>query len=461
MRAIGYVAYDPDAPSESPASRSSLEREVERFCQLQGHTLTALFADPDGSGVEGRAILHSMFQHLREQPEEFLVVVTDPVHLGSTPEGAVDTVLMVDSLGSRVVCTVEGLPDPIQGLLRTLSTTGPGWERRVRIREAMESKALRGEGLGRPPYGYGIGKAGRLEQVPREADLVRLMFHLYLEEGRGVRSMAGYLNQQGYRTRRGRNWSMVTLRDILRNRVYIGTYHRFGLRMPGNHSPLVPPGDFRRVQDLMQSRSPMRRAADVQPFLLSGLAYCVQCGNRMIGVTRRQTWRRKDGHRMRGVYRYYQCQSRTNQSLCQYHTWRAAVLEETVEEQLRRQIKGALHLPAARRAPAQRPATAASEGWESRRRRRYMKYLKQAADGAITLGRLRYLLGKLAAGSPEVLGPAFHNVDDPLGVEAILDKTGWEKLDDRSRHELLRRWIERVEVGDREVVVRLRRGMAA
>ena len=35
-----------------------------------------------------------------------------------------------------------------------------------------------------------------------------------------------------------------------------------------------------------------------------------------------------------GDYRYYQCQSRTNQSRCSYHTWRSTVLEEMVVAQI-------------------------------------------------------------------------------------------------------------------------------
>ena len=467
MRAIGYIAYDPDTPPDSPTSRSSQEEEVVRFCQRESHTLTTVFAEPRVGGVEGGQALYQMLQHLQEQPSEFLVMVTNPGNLGTTLEEAVDAILKVDSLGSRVVCTIEGLPDPLQGLYRILSSTGPGAERRQRIREAMQYKALRGEGLGRPPYGYRIGKEGRLEEVPQEAELVRLMFRLYLEDGMGVRGMARYLNQRGYRTRRGRNWSMVTLRDILRNRAYIGTYNRFGLRLPRNHPPLIPPEAFRRAQDLMQSRSPLRRKADVQPFLLSGLAHCVQCGNRMIGVTRRQTWRRKDGRRMRGTYRYYQCQSRTNQSICQYHTWRAADLEEVVGEQLRQQIQRSLELPADQRVSAQRPVSDGQEEAQGRhRRRRYMTYLKQAADGAISLRRLRLLLNELAAtrleqdGSKD-LAPTGADYDDPSGVQAILDTAQWEGLDHGTRRQLLQRWVERVDVGDREVGVALRQGIAA
>jgi hypothetical protein len=56
----------------------------------------------------------------------------------------------------------------------------------------------------------------------------------------------------------------------------------------------------------------------------------------MIGVTRKQRWhRRSDGALRTAQYRYYQCESRTNRSLCDYHTRRAEELEDEVRKSLR------------------------------------------------------------------------------------------------------------------------------
>ena len=58
---------------------------------------------------------------------------------------------------------------------------------------------------------------GRYEIDEQEASIVRKIFSLCSEDGMGIRRIAQRLNQDGYRTRRGRNWSMVTIRDLLRN----------------------------------------------------------------------------------------------------------------------------------------------------------------------------------------------------------------------------------------------------
>jgi site-specific DNA recombinase len=198
----------------------------------------------------------------------------------------------------------------------------------------MRRKAVRGEVLGRPPYGYKVGIRRRLELVAKEAVVVRYIFRLYLHESLGIRLIARRLNEEGLRTRRGGNWSMVSIRDILRNRVYLGTYSRFGVRVPGSHPALITPDDFRAVQDRLNARRNNYAARQPSPFLLAGLVQCGHCGNKMIGVSRRQSWKRRSGSEGQASYRYYQCESRTNQSICDYHTQRADDLEEQVRTSL-------------------------------------------------------------------------------------------------------------------------------
>ena len=131
---------------------------------------------------------------------------------------------------------------------------------------------------------------------------------------------------------------MVTIRDMLRNSVYMGTYNRFGFRLTGNHDHIVPPAVFRMAQDKVRERRRYAGFPKTEPYVLSGLVECGYCGNKMIGVTRRQNWITQAGKRGRRVYRYYQCQSKTNQNSCDYHTWQADKMEFQVVSQLSQAI---------------------------------------------------------------------------------------------------------------------------
>ena len=269
------------------------------------------------------------FQTLRKRlrtassPEETTVIVA--IQDALPPEELVVELLRTEVTGIGLVD--EGERDALESILSSHGTTSGVSDRAHKIRATMARKAMRGLVLGRIPYGYQAGVDGSLEEASEEARVVREIFRL-AGEGRGIRAIVKELNARELRTRRGGPWSMTTVRDMLRNRVYTGTYNRFGSRVTGNHLALVSTEAFRAIQERMDSMAQRSGHAVGAPFLLSGMAVCGACGSRMIGVTRRQAWRRADGTRASNTYRYYQCEAATNQSRCSYHTHRASELDE-------------------------------------------------------------------------------------------------------------------------------------
>ena len=74
------------------------------------------------------------------------------------------------------------------------------------------------------PYGYDKIKEGKsFTLIPNsEADVVRLMFELWTVEGLGTTTIANRLNALHIRPRKSELWSPASIRDMLRNPVYIG-----------------------------------------------------------------------------------------------------------------------------------------------------------------------------------------------------------------------------------------------
>ena len=349
MRAIGYLteygsqsAREPAAGapgisdgSAAPETASGLAAQNDqflRFCDANGYQPAAAFLDPvprDGR-VPDRPGLRQLLDYLDTPEKGFIsVVISAFERLGPDRAEAARTYFQIVALGAQVISIADGPVDDAR-LIEIWSQDDASAQVGARVRDAMRRRAVKGQVLGRPPYGYRVGDNRRLEVIEEEAALVRVIFGLYIKEDLGIRLIAKRLNEQGYRTRRDGNWSMVTIRDLLRNRVYVGTYTRFGVKVPGSHTAIVSEAEFRAVQERMQQRR--RPAAKAQPsrFLLSGLVYCGEGGPRMIGVTRRQQWTRRDGEVARNTYRYYQSEARTNQSVGEYHTRRAAELEAEV-----------------------------------------------------------------------------------------------------------------------------------
>lgn len=344
MRAIGYLSQLPDqiaGPVRGNGVAATLVQQHASFlgyCESHGFEPTATFLDASASAESPDRERYGMAQllrHLSEQARGFTVVVAQSFeHFGADPTQAVRTVLQLRARGVHVVSLDDGPIDDasLVTLWRAAASDEPSSDTR---RARMIERAKLGQAIGRPPYGYRVGADGRYEIDDDEAQVVRRMFSLSLREGLGIRRIAQRLNADGYRTRRGRNWSMVTIRDLLRNPVYIGRYDRLGVSVDGNHPAIISEPDFHQVGKQMAERRTATGVSHPSDFLLAGLVWCGEDQTRMIGVTRRHQRRTDGGERESVAYRYYQSEARTNQSVGGYHTRRADELEQAVVAQIR------------------------------------------------------------------------------------------------------------------------------
>ncbi len=467
MKAIGYFR-------ESAHGGESLALQHKGFlehCKKHRLEVAATYAEePAANGVT--PAFRQLVAHVRvclEADSNVLIASVDA--LGSDLRDAAVRLYQLESLGARVV-PLSGGDDAEAALLSLWKGDGANGRLSDKVRAAMRKKAVKGEVLGRPPYGYKVGALRRLELVPEEAVVVRYIFRLYLNENLGIRLIARRLNEEELKTRRGGNWSMVSIRDILRNRAYLGTYSRFDVHVSGTHPALVSSDDFRNVQDRLNSRRTSAAPRTPSHFLLSGLAHCGYCGNKLIGVSRKQSWKRQDGERVSNSYRYYQCESRTNQSVCGYHTRRADDLEAAVLERLQDAAATDMNGTSESAAP---PAldTRATEPDRLRARiksidRKLESYIDAAVRGRITRERM-HALSIEAAAQRLIVEDALE-----LATTRVADRSNephnasfrderrlrliasWEDPDFEARQALLRDVLERITVRDDAVELHFR-----
>ncbi len=473
-KAVGYFGSGPETGANAGQALSDQERSFFDFCQRLGYEPSATFADADGAA--GRASAYGqVVTYVRQSSVGCTVIVPSLDVFRQRPDELAITLLELEQLGARVHVIDGQMVDPLGVVMGTWAKAEQDSDVRERIKSAMRNRAIRGEGLGKPPYGYRIGPNRKLEINEVEAETVRLIYSLYSQENMGIRLIVRHLNERSMPTRKGRNWSMVTIRDILRNRAYLGTYTRFGMRVPGSHPAIITPDMFRWAQTKLDERKPNRKNGQAAPFLLSGLIYCGYCGNRMVGVTRKQSWiRRKDGSRAERQYRYYQCQSRTNQSVCQYHTRRASDLEHEVLDYLQRQRTRIAGLK------GRRSAASTTQAIEKERQRletakknvdrRLRQSLQQVSTGKIPQQRFRPTVTPLIQTRLDLTdrlddlrnGGNHQESSLPWGQQAAqaIDKLSaeWDEIELQAKRSLLQGLLDKVTVFDDRVDIRLRVG---
>jgi DNA invertase Pin-like site-specific DNA recombinase len=128
--------------------------------------------------------------------------------------------------------------------------------------------------------GYTKDEKGELIVVPEEAEIVRLIFELYLQ-GNGVRKIKRYLEENGIKTATGKSvWSTSTIDRMLSNEKYVGdallqktVIEDFLTRkrtknigqqaqyyVENNHEPIIDRATFEEVQRRKSARSKTNNA---------------------------------------------------------------------------------------------------------------------------------------------------------------------------------------------------------
>lgn len=174
----------------------------------------------------------------------------------------------------------------------------------------------RGNYLTLPPFGYKINeKTGKLEIVETEAYWIKKMAEKFIS-GSSYRSIASWLNDNKVKTRRGKLWSAVAVKNLLTNDIYRGktTWNRRYYDKKGKlrwrskedwiikentHQPIIEPFTWneilKRCQEVKKGQiKTMSNLPPVPPgenystshwqkykYKLSGLMYCAHCTSKM------------------------------------------------------------------------------------------------------------------------------------------------------------------------------------
>ncbi len=473
MKAIGYFRVPPDSDDLAEPAQKEQEQRYLSLCRQRGYEPVATFVERDAGRKASLSEFERMLRYIRQQTDNIALLVKNVKHLHPEPQEAAKLILELETSRVDLILMDEEAMDPLESAVALWRESRGEKQGGDKVREAMKYRAIHGMGLGKTPFGYRIGANQKLEVVPEEAETVIQIYRMYLERNMGFRLIARHLNEQGITTRRGGRWSIVGIRDILRNRVYLGTYARFGLRVPSSHRAIVPEFIFKRVQEKLNAMPKSPKRAERNPFLLSGMVYCGYCGSRMTGVNRSQTWlRSRDGGRSRKTYRYYQCQSRTNQSFCQYHTRKADDLETLVMSMLHRYSDAHTDDFASAQGNHDHDAEAAEQAMLTKKlkamQRKFRSYLDETARGDMSLDDLREKGGelvrqgrllerRLALATAELNGELTPEQRRAYRLEALSNMNErWESMELPSRRELLQYLVERIVVYDDHVETKLR-----
>ena len=393
MRVIGYC----NTLVESFDRDTDFTQSVISFANRFKHQINSIVQD-EISSIGATTEFSEMIKTVEKDPAGYLIVIPDARHIGSDLESVARNVISVEKANSSFHCLNDDYPDVIQNALLHINPPGVSVSKSNNIKDGMQARAMSGKSLGKAPFGYLTNEDGEFIISSSESEVVKFIFDLYVNQDMGLRKIVQKLNDSNIRTRRGKSWNIVTVRDILKNSSYIGTYQRFGLRLTRNHDPIISTDLFRSAQDKVRERRKYKAFPTIEPYLLSGLCICGYCGNTMMGVTRKQNWKREGGERAKNTYRYYQCQSKGNQGTCGYHTWTTEKLETRVLKMLNTMVQNGKLVESVDGPKGEQKLRSAAENRLAKvvsAEKRFVEFMKRTARGESVLDRLDLYLKAL------------------------------------------------------------------
>lgn len=354
-----YCRVSTEEQSENGYSIDEQERLLEEWCKKMGYVIYKCYSDRgiSGKNIKDRPALKELLSDAKEG--KFDMVISWKINRVSRK---LEDVLKIVSLLEKNNITFKSYSEPFETdtpagrmQFQMMALIGE-FERGTiaqNVKMGMIAKAKSGNWCGGRVLGYDLvpnnspeeekkGK-NKLKINEKEAEIVRFIFNEY-SKGKGYKAITNQINKLGYKTKKGNDFSVGSIRDILTNPVYIGEI-RYNvrqnwsekrrrninpnpIRVKGKHEAIIDRELWDKVQLILESKKGKPSRIYDGEYPLTGILRCPKCGAGM--VISRTTNTLADGTKKRIAY--YCCGNWKNKgtSVCNSNTIRVDKANEYV-----------------------------------------------------------------------------------------------------------------------------------
>ena len=319
---LGQVEKD-DIPMQKQCCRE--------FAETQGWTIVKEFSEKGISGFKVSAKDRDAIQHIQQDAvagkfDILLVFMFD--RLGRRDDETPFVVEWFVKNGIEVWSAMEGQQrfdshvDKLMNYIRYWQASGESLKTSVRVKTRLSQ--LTEEGLytgGSVPFGYKLEKKGRVNKRNREvfdlavdeneAEIIRLIFHKYVDEGYGAQRLCRFLHDNGIKSRDGKGFPNTSLNRMIKNVLYTGIIKNGDSQSQYiEELQIIDDNMFAQAQEIMRQRTQPHSTIPLNckgKSLLVGNIYCAHCGNRLTLTTSGRNKKMPDGTIQKEVRMRYQC----------------------------------------------------------------------------------------------------------------------------------------------------------
>ncbi|MDM0960705.1 recombinase family protein [Clostridium perfringens] len=308
-----YCRVSTDEQAEFGYSIDEQKRLLEEWCKANDYIIYKCYSDRgiSGKNIKDRPALKELLSDAKEG--KFDMVISWKINRVSRK---LEDVLKIVSLLEKNNITFKSYSEPFETdtpagrmQFQMMALIGE-FERGTiaqNVKMGMIAKAKSGNWCGGRVLGYDLvpnnspeeekkGK-NKLEINEKEAEIVRFIFNEY-SKGKGYKAITNQINKLGYKTKKGNNFSVGSIRDILTNPVYIGEI-RYNvrqnwsekrrrninpnpIRVKGKHEAIIDRELWDKVQLILESKKGKPSRIYDGEYPLTGILRCPKCGAGMV-----------------------------------------------------------------------------------------------------------------------------------------------------------------------------------
>ena len=358
--AIYARVSDKSQAEDDKTSIAEQTADMEAYCAERGYEVTARYQEVGRGWSKQRPEFQRMLADARAGRFDTIVCwKSDRLSRGMYPAAALMEVVEAHRIGLEAV--MDAIDMKTFGLMAAIGKIELD---NFRERAAMGKRGSAKQGripTGAVPYGYRIGEDGRPEVVEHEAEVVRRVYQMCVEENMGASLIARRLDAEGVpMAKAGRHWYDGTIHRLLSNEVYKGTWWYGRARYISTESgvqvheqpednwigvpfpPIVDEETWERARVLRRKRYTKAKRNTKVFYLLQHLLRCSECGLLMGCSANTKKAVKRNGkvykYELDPPRRYYKCYGyQTLRLRCREKPMiRAERLEELVWNEVRR-----------------------------------------------------------------------------------------------------------------------------
>ncbi len=231
----------------------------------------------------------------------------------------------------RVFSARENISDDASGILMESVLEGMAEyysaELSQKVKRGMEinaNKCLSNGGVS--PLGFKISPDKKYIIDNETSHIVKEIFEMYIK-GYTMVDIGKHMNNMNYKTALGNDFSKNSIRGILSNKKYIGTYTYNGKEHPNSIPAIIDNKTFEEAQIILsKNRKATAHNKAKQEYILTTKLFCGHCKEMMAGVS--------GTSKTKKIHYYYSCNNR-RKKICNKANVKKESIESLVVEKAR------------------------------------------------------------------------------------------------------------------------------